>query len=32
MRAYLVVVSATVILPWILTDLTAGIRWGRRDG
>ncbi len=28
MRAYLVVVSATVILPWLLTELTEALGWG----
>lgn len=28
MRVYLVLVSATVILPWLLCELTEALGWG----
>ncbi len=28
MRAYLVVASATVIVPWLLCELTEALGWG----
>lgn len=30
MRLYVVVASATVIVPWILTDITHALGWGVR--